>query len=944
MEKLYTLKEIFNSKILRIPDYQRGYAWNTLQIKDFWEDILNLTADRKHYTGMISLKKLSREETKDWTEEQWCLDSYDCYHVVDGQQRLTTFVILLVCILNKIRNLSKNKGKDDSEIVFATRKLSDIKEEYICQVNAEFNEQRIFKFGYEKDNPSFKYLRKYIFGYPLSEEISTSFYTLNLNNARTYFEARIDELGNDEAAVEAKLREIYKKLTQDLLFNLQDLSDEFDVFVAFETMNNRGLALSNLEKLKNRLMYLATLYTTNDLNKEAYKTLRTLINDSWKEVYKQLGRNEKHPLDDDEFLRNHWFLFFKYSRSETSYDKFLLQEYFIQKNVLQKSGNYLKPSDISSYVNDLANTSKYWYYSNNPYEWKESPSVTDEEKKWIDKLNRLEMAYFRPLVVAAYMNQTTTSDERLNLLKAIERFVFVLFRSKSGFTSQYGQSLYLRYAKELRDSEITIGEVTRLINEDVDKYKDNMDSFIDRINKLFDSKDGFYSWEGLKYFLYEYEANLVEHNGDTKISADYFFKKSSKDLYSVEHIFPQTSDKVWYWANNFRFFKQDEKFILCNSLGNLLPLSRSVNAILQNYSYEVKRNGSEISQRRGYVNGSHSEIEVARNYPEWNYETIKKRGLELLEFYENRWNVTIGDETKKLELLHLSFLDEKDYDVPELARFDDDVGFISKISVKNIKKNFWASLSNKVRGSVDDESGETDAIQNGYQLWLKKKYKGNCQFYFVFDKNNISIMLYAPNEDCVNQISDLEGELEQECDTIFDWTEESIKNRRLPLYTKEFDITDYDSWDDTEEELCNELSKFIPVFVSYIEKMDINEQRKRSPKLTEEEFIKTRWCGQEFIDLFYKLKAYLDDKIGEYEIYYKYDYCAYTSDQIFAEVHLLKKCIKIHVRYTDLDYSAGQKVDDSFGWSMNYRYSLVNENQFEEVLSLIQRSKEAVSK
>ena len=50
-----------------------------------------------------------------------------------------------------------------------------------------------------------------------------------------------------------------------------------------------------------------------------------------------------------------------------------------------------------------------------------------------------------------------------------------------------------------------------------------------------------------------------------------------------------------------------------------------------------------------------------------------------------------------------------------------------------------------------------------------------------------------------------------------------------------------------------------------------------------------RWCEQEFIDLFYELKAYLDGKIGNYKICYKYDYCAYTSDQMFEEVRLHEK-------------------------------------------------------
>ena len=44
-------------------------------------------------------------------------------------------------------------------------------------------------------------------------------------------------------------------------FNIHEIDDDYDVFVAFETMNNRGKELSTLELLKNRLIYLSTLYS-----------------------------------------------------------------------------------------------------------------------------------------------------------------------------------------------------------------------------------------------------------------------------------------------------------------------------------------------------------------------------------------------------------------------------------------------------------------------------------------------------------------------------------------------------------------------------------------------------------------------------------------------------------------------------------------------------------
>ena len=104
MNELLSLTALFERNIFRIPDYQRGYSWGNLQLEEFWSDVLNLLLDRDHYTGMISLKKLDKNYTSDekWNDERWLLDNwnYNAYHIVDGQQRLTTFIILINEIVN----------------------------------------------------------------------------------------------------------------------------------------------------------------------------------------------------------------------------------------------------------------------------------------------------------------------------------------------------------------------------------------------------------------------------------------------------------------------------------------------------------------------------------------------------------------------------------------------------------------------------------------------------------------------------------------------------------------------------------------------------------------------------------------------------------------------------------------------------------------------------
>ena len=117
------------------------------------------------------------------------------------------------------------------------------------------------------------------------------------------------------------------------------------MYIAFETMNNRGKRLSNLELLKNRLIYLTTLFKKDD---EAVKRkIREDINDTWKEIYGYLGKNKERPLSDDEFLQAHWIIYFGYTRTnQDNYTNFLLKKYFTQKRVIDDISIILDEEDV----------------------------------------------------------------------------------------------------------------------------------------------------------------------------------------------------------------------------------------------------------------------------------------------------------------------------------------------------------------------------------------------------------------------------------------------------------------------------------------------------------------------------------------------------------------------------------------------------------------------
>ncbi len=113
MDEPISLDSLFKGKIFRIPDYQRGYAWQREQLKAFWEDLLNLSSGRSHYTGVLTLKEIPARDIANSDKEFWLVDdhSYHVYHVVDGQQRLTTFIIFLQALVDFFKALPREQGQ-----------------------------------------------------------------------------------------------------------------------------------------------------------------------------------------------------------------------------------------------------------------------------------------------------------------------------------------------------------------------------------------------------------------------------------------------------------------------------------------------------------------------------------------------------------------------------------------------------------------------------------------------------------------------------------------------------------------------------------------------------------------------------------------------------------------------------------------------------------------
>jgi hypothetical protein len=651
-DQLLTLSKIFTERLFRIPDYQRGYAWTEKQLKDFWTDIQQLEPEHNHYTGVLTLEGVPKNIYKRWDDDYWIIKSknYQPFYIVDGQQRLTTAIILIQVIIEKIMVGKKLNYTEKIEI--QRRFIYESKDDGIS---------RSYIFGYEKDNPSYEFLKTKIF----CEQSSTNnsqetVYTHNLIRAKDFFSKCIENFSHEE------LEKLYSKITQHLLFNIFTITEDVDVCVAFETMNNRGKPLSYLELLKNRLIYLSLKF--NKPNYERDK-LRRAINDCWKSIYHNLGRNKDRPLDDDRFLLCHYIVYYgkalidenqfdeptRYRRLyRADYVSDLLEKRFITKNVIANT-NSTQPlciDDIYTYVSSLQQAVEMWYKIHNPL----SSGFPLETQIWLDKLNRIGLENIQPLLLA-FLLRISDKNKQVQFFQILERYLFTLSLLNNLYYRSYPMHIditnpkILQLSVELNNDKITGDKVISILNEQINEINQEK-NYIKSITERFNSK-GFYDWSGIRYFLFEYNLHLQEQSKTERPKIFWpEFSEVPSDFISVEHIYPQ-QPKDTYWKEKFKGYNKKQKNSLQNSLGNLLPLSKPKNSSLSNKPFPDKK--GRPNSTGGYQFGCYAENEVAI-VNDWTPEQILDRGIKMLNFMEKRWKIIFVDISHKKHFLGLDFM------------------------------------------------------------------------------------------------------------------------------------------------------------------------------------------------------------------------------------------------------------------------------------------------
>lgn len=649
---LKSLSKIFTERVFRIPDYQRGYSWQAKQLRDFWNDVDQIEGVHKHYLGVLTLESTPDKNWERWPDDGWLITAknYAPFYVVDGQQRLTSIIILIQCISEKLK--SEQKLNYDSK--------HDIVAKYIY-INKDARDGS-YLFGYEKDNPSYEYLKTKILNRVSSRYSAgeSTIYTKNLLNAKDFFREKVKDLSLKQLEV------LYTKITQQLLFNVFHIEGDVDVHVAFETMNNRGLQLSNLELLKNRLIYLTTRMGEGERNTE---DLRRAINNAWKTVYFYLGKNSAASLSDDYFLTIHFAIYFgphlaishpklldvsiRALAHDDFYKRFLLEEYFTIKRIYSvKAEDKLSSTNLYNYAIDLKRVVQDYYFICFPDE----ADFDESLKIWYRRLRRLVDtggAQEISVILLHFGSNISDVSVREEFLKTLEEYFFLKSILPYRFVQKHNGFKLFKEFVSLSRKRSGPADLHKLLREHIAQLRAAPNFTECVLEGMIDS--GFYGWQDLKYFMFEYETEIKE-NAKRKTEKidwkEFVGEEEDEDQSSIEHILPQTATDP-YWKNQLAGLNPKQVKKLTNSLGNLVATSARRNSSFRNLNFAAKKGDSR--KKTGYAYGSYSEIEVSQN-ADWGPSEILQRGLRLLDFLEKRWKINLGDHVNRKKLLGLDFL------------------------------------------------------------------------------------------------------------------------------------------------------------------------------------------------------------------------------------------------------------------------------------------------
>lgn len=577
-----TLASLYQDGFFDIPSYQRSYSWEEPQLEDLIDDLRYLPEESNHFFGNIILDK---------KDEQYQTDRgrrFDVYDVVDGQQRLTTALILL----------------------HVATQFDDVVDETVSEDNLIFPvNERPRLMPQDQDG---EFFRDCLFGSASLERETPS--QERLEYAKEYFESEFKDLPSD-----VTVREISERLRYDCKINVVEIDDDSEAASIFESINDRGKPLSSLDKTKSFLMYM-------DDRSSNRGALETKIKQRFGGIYKELfvlsnGHERVSDFDEDSVQRFHWGIYDGYD-SDEYYNSLDTLKRRLRENY--RDGKYdAVQHEIDEYTQNLREAASAFEALFRP---SQRPDPVESSLKRLFALGRV--ANVLPLLIASQMEWGDDDPEKMaEIVQRCETLVFRVYAT-DGRRSNTGLSRLVNLAHSTHSDDSyryedvihRLDSITRIYADD-DRFERDL-----RDPEFYDTM----SSQDIRYLFYHYGQSLdIEIGEDVQRDLEQILSTS----FEVEHILARNLPEE-HIPEDLR----DEFEEHVHRLGNLTVASEYWNKHYGNLPFEEKK----IASGERDVEYKSSNLRVQRNladYDEFGRKEIEEREQKIVDFALEEWEI-----------------------------------------------------------------------------------------------------------------------------------------------------------------------------------------------------------------------------------------------------------------------------------------------------------------
>ena len=468
-----SLAKLLDRRLFRIPDYQRAYSWTSRQREDLFDDLTKTHAKGKDEGHFMAAVVCLRRGTQDLgTDEFQVLD------VVDGQQRITTLIVLLkaICLA-----LDPEQGAEKKLLA----ELSDL------LVKPDSDELLLLQTNHDSSHYFSDFLRKGRSVAPTTAKTTADREILSAIEDCRRFLQKWKENGNDLLSLGALLK-------NRLYFLLHEIEEEKTVYTVFEVLNSRGLSVSWLDRLKSILMGIAFELPKAD-NDALIKELHT----KWRDIYAVIGLRQG--------LSTEALRFAATLRASTAPSRPMGEQDAVNalRDLALDGPKSLR--DVASWMLEVT---------------KASDLVVANHR--LNAVTRISQA--RLLAVAIHLRDDLTKADKEKLLAQWERVTFRIY-GMMGHDARTRVGEYNRLAWRVVNEKLSFADISQGIATIGKEFP------IEKAVEELRDANCYEGWETeLRYFMFRYEEYLSKQRGMifSQDQWDKIWMASPSD--SIEHI------------------------------------------------------------------------------------------------------------------------------------------------------------------------------------------------------------------------------------------------------------------------------------------------------------------------------------------------------------------------------------------------------------------------